>query len=80
MSNLHKILRGTFCGCPTMIKIKKNKSKNLQTNKQINKPFLGPIYLSQIKSDLYEIFRVYSCGSSKMIKIKNKPVNKQTNK
>ena len=32
-------------------------------------------------SNLHKIFRVYSCGCSKMIKIeKNKQVNKQTNK
>merc|ERR1712236_196742 len=37
---------------------------------------------SQIKSDLHEIFRVHSCGCSKMIKIKktNRSTNKQTNK
>ena len=61
-----------------------NKQQTKKTNKQIN--ILEPIYLSQIKSDPHEIFRVYSCGCTKMIKIKktnsstNKQTNKQTNK
>ena len=70
-----------------MIKIKNNKQVNKQkTNKQTNKHFLDPEYLSQIKSDPREIFRVYSCGCPKKIKIKkqtgqqtNKQTNKQTN-
>ena len=65
-----------------MFKIK-SKQANKQTNKQkTNNHFLDPEYLSQINSDPHEIFRVYSCGPPKMIKIKkkNKPVNKQTNK
>ena len=72
-------------GVPQRLKQKKtNKSINKQTNKHTNKQtntFLDPIYLSQIKSDLHEIFRVYSCGCPKMIKInKNKSIKKQTNK
>ena len=59
-------------------------SINKQKNKQTNKHFLDPKYLSQIKSDLHEIFRVGSCGCPKMIKIKiqknNTQTNKQTNK
>ena len=37
-TDLHKIFRATSCGCPKMIKIKKqtNLSTNKQTNKQIN--------------------------------------------
>ena len=58
-----------------MIKIKTNWSTNKQTNKHV----LDIEYLSQIKSDLHEIFRVYFCGCPKMIKIK-KSINKQTNK
>ena len=38
------------------------------------------MYLIEIKSDLQEILREYSCGQPKMIKIKNKQINKQTNK
>ena len=37
-------------------------------NKQTNKHFIDPIFLSQIKSDLNKIFRVTSCGCPKMIK------------
>merc|ERR1711867_293068 len=55
------------------------KQTGQQTNKQID-IFLNPIYLIQIKSNLHEIFRVYSCWCSKIIKIKNKQFNKQTNK
>ena len=51
-----------------------------QTNKQTNKYFLDPEYLSQIKSDPRKIFRVYSFGCPKMIKITNRSTNKQTNK
>ena len=55
---------------------------NKQTNKQTNKYFLDPIYLSQIISDLHENFRVHSYGCPKMIKIKknNKQFNTQPNK
>ena len=53
---------------------------NKQTNKQTNKHFLDPQYLSQINSDPHEIFRVYFFGCPNMIKIKNKQFNKQTNK
>merc|ERR1711867_309049 len=70
-------------GVPLLSKQKTNKSINKQTNKQTNKHFLDPIYLSQIKSDLHKIFRAYSCGCPKMIKIKNKrgqQANKHTNK
>merc|ERR1712215_554326 len=52
---------------------------NKHTNKQ-NKHVLDLEYVSQIKSDLHEIFRVYFCGCPKMIKIKNKSINKLTNK
>ena len=45
-----------------------------QTNKT-NKHFLDPIYLSQIKSKVQKIFRVYFCRCPKMIKIKNKQAN-----
>ena len=53
---------------------------NKQTNKQANKDVLDLEYHSQIKSDLHEIFRVYFCGYSKIIQIKNKSIHKQTNK
>ena len=63
-----------------MTKIK-NMSINKRTNKPTNKHFLDPIYLSQIKSDLHQIFRGYFCDYPKMTKIKkNKSKNKQTNK
>ena len=58
----------------------KNKQIHEQTNKQTNNYFLDPKYLSQIKLDLHKIFRVTSCGCPKVIKIKNKRSNKQTNK
>ena len=62
-----------------MIKIK-NKQTNKQTNKQIkNKHFLDPKYISQIKSDLYQIFRETFRGCPSMVKTKNKPIDKQTN-
>ena len=55
----------------------------MQTNKQINL-FLDPKYISQIKSDLHEIFRETFCGGSTMNKTRNKQIykwkNKQTNK
>ena len=65
-----------------MVKKKINRSTNKQTNKQTNKHYLDPEYLSQIKSDPREIFRVHSCGCPKKIEIKktNRPTNKQTNK
>ena len=55
---------------------------NKQTNKQTNKHFLDPKYLSKIKSDLHKIFRVYYCACPNMIKKKqvNRKTNKQTNK
>ena len=54
---------------------------NKRTNKQTNKHFLDPIYLSQIKLDLQKIFRETSCRSPTMIKTKkNKQIYKQTNK
>ena len=49
-------------------------------NKQTNKHVLDLEYLSQIKSDIHEIVRVYFCWCPKMIKIKNKQFSKQTNK
>ena len=63
-----------------MFKIKNKQVNKQKTNKQTNKHVLDLEYLSQIKSDLHEIFRVYFCGCPKMIKIKNKSINKQTNK
>ena len=58
------------------------KQTGQQTNKQTKKHFLDPEYLSQIKSDPRKIFRVYSCGFPKMIKIEKQTVkltNKQIN-
>merc|ERR1712239_36584 len=78
-SDLHEIFRVYFFGCPKMIKIKKNKSINKQTNNKTNKHFLDPKYLSQIKSNLHKIFRGTFCWCPKKIK-KNKSINKQTNK
>ena len=34
--DLHEFFRVYSCGCPKMIKIKKNKQVNKQTNKQTN--------------------------------------------
>merc|ERR1711875_127409 len=79
-SNLREIFRVYSCGCSKMIIIKINRSTNIRTNKQTDKHFVDPKYLSQIKSDPLDIFRVYSCGCPKKIKIKDKQVNKQTNK
>ena len=62
-----------------MIQLRTKQTKK-QTNKQANKHVLDLEYLSQIKSDLHEIFRVYFCGCLKMIEIKNKSTNKETNK
>ena len=50
-----KVTRVYSCGCLKAIKIK-NKQIYKQTNIQIN--ILDPIYLSQTKSDIHEIFRV----------------------
>ena len=79
--DLHEIFRGAFCGCPMMIKTKKNKSINKQTNKHTNIQFLDPKYLSQIKMDLHKTFRETSCWCPKITQTKkNKSINKQTNK
>ena len=65
-----------------MIKAKNKQihKQKKQTNKKQKKHFKDPKYISQIKSDLHEIFREASCGCSMMIKTKNKEFYKQTNK
>ena len=66
------------CGWPR--KINKIQKIRRQTNKQTSKQNFYPKYLSKIKSDFHEVFRVTSCGGPTMIKIKNKQINKQTSK
>ena len=46
-SDLHKIFRVTYCGCPKMVKTKKQISK--QANKETNKQFLDLKYISKIE-------------------------------
>ena len=80
MSDLNEILRVYSCAYPKMIKIKKNKQIIKQTNKQTNKHFLDPRYISQIKSNLPKIFRGTFCWCPTKIKTKDKQIYKQTNK
>ena len=77
MSDHDKTFRKSSCWYSKMIQTK-NKQINKQTNKQINN-FLDPKYLSQMKYDLHEIFRVCFWGCPKMNKKTNKSTNKQTN-
>ena len=58
-----------------------NKQIHKQTNKQKNKQtVLDPQYLSQINSDLHEIFRETSYGYQKIIQAKNNQPTNQLNK
>ena len=52
MSDLQKIFRGTFCGCPMAIKTKKqtNLSTNKPKNKQINIYRSYIYYPNQVRS------------------------------